>query len=154
MEFAWGRDLEIYTKEGEEGLFYTRGYIRIAAHNDLWLYGEIRHNEGEWEEKLSYMEWDTRFGLERDNNVEEGHGIYTGFEEDGNDLFKGTGGIMELTREKEQVDADTLIGYLDGQKKMERDAESIGTILYFEEQDEFVWWNTVRLNSRKSIMSR
>lgn len=138
LEFAWSPDMEIYTKEDEEGVFYIRGYIHLAASSDLWLYGEIRENEGEWEEQLIYMEWDTRHGAERINNEEEGYGIYAGFDEDGNDIFKGIAeGIAALSKKKEQVDADVLENYLEGQNAVAREQTRLGYIIYHEPEDTF-----------------
>lgn len=142
LEFAWSypADVDIYTIETSTGneKFYLTGYINFAAHNDLWIYGEICYDGRELEEELVFMEWDVRYTIDRSNNMDEGHFVFYKPKEADNILWQGYEGIVELSKTEEIVDPDMLREYIEKQNIIEeKELIIVGCILY--ENDQFIW---------------
>lgn len=142
LEFAWSypSDAEIYTIETNNGKekFYLTGYMDFAAHNNLWIYGEIFYDGKELKEELVFMEWDTRYEIDRNNNVDEGHFVFYKPKEADDALWQGYEGIVELSKTEETVNPDMLGEYIEKQNIIEsKEVIIVGCILY--ENNQFIW---------------
>lgn len=144
LEFAGASpsDMEIHTAGSKDHLFYLRSHINFAAHNDLWLYGEILECDGNLEGELAFIEWDTRYEVDRNDNVDRGYFVFSNFEKEEIDgiLWNGYEGIVELSQTKETVDANMLKNYIATQNNPElKEIVPLGTIIYGRQNDKFVW---------------